>query len=102
LFAGGGVVSAIDGLLGAILGAPALPGARCRGRPHLFDEPGGREDPAVVAARQAQALGLCGRCPALAACSAWFESLPPRERPGGVIAGRVHTWGTTTRRREAM
>ena len=32
---------------------------------------------------------LCRVCRALDACGEWFESLPPEERPEGVIAGRV-------------
>jgi hypothetical protein len=76
-----------NGLLTALAGAPALPGARCRGKPHLFDEGRPDEPDDVVAARHAQALGLCQRCPALDACAQHFASLPPRKRPGGVVAG---------------
>ncbi|HPY26393.1 MAG TPA: hypothetical protein PLK19_18990 [Mycobacterium sp.] len=60
----------IVGLLLAV-GAPALPGARCRGRAHLFDEPE-------------------QHCPALTACAAWLASLPARHRPAGVVAGRTY------------
>lgn len=87
-------------LLAALAAAPALPGALCRGRPHLFDEANPGEADHVVQARQAQALSLCGRCPSLTRCEDWFESLPPRKKPGGVIAGRLHTWQTTTRNRK--
>lgn len=85
-------------LVGALVGAPLLPGARCRGRHHLFDEAGPGEADEVVAARHAQALALCGGCPALQPCRAWFDRLKPRERPGGVIAGKLHKWQTSTRR----
>jgi hypothetical protein len=77
-------------LLAAIAGAPALHGARCRGKGHLFDEAAPNEDPEVVAARHAQAIGLCSRCPSLTRCTEWFEALPPRKRPPGVVAGQVH------------
>jgi WhiB family redox-sensing transcriptional regulator len=84
-----------DGRLRALLGqrvqagagAPALPGARCRGRPHLFDEQRPDEDDANAAARHTQALALCNRCPALTPCQSWFASLSPRKRPAGIVAG---------------
>ena len=79
----------IVGLLLAV-GAPALPGARCRGRAHLFDEPEQGEPAELVEQRHAQALGLCRHCPALTACAAWFDTLPPRQRPAGVVAGRTY------------
>lgn len=79
----------IVGLLLAV-GAPALPGARCRGRAHLFDEPEPGEPAELVEQRHAQALGLCQHCSALTACAAWFDTLPPRQRPAGVVAGRIH------------
>jgi WhiB family redox-sensing transcriptional regulator len=83
-------MSNFDTLLAAIAGAPALHGARCRGKSHLFDgaEPG--ENPATVAARHAQALGLCERCTALARCADWYGDLPKRKRPPGVVAGQVN------------
>ena len=77
-------------LFGALSGIPALPGARCIGRWALFDAREEREDPTVVRDRHEQALGLCRLCPALADCTAWFESLPRGKRPQGVIAGRVY------------
>jgi hypothetical protein len=79
----------LDDILAAVGAAPALPGAKCRGRHHLFDPAGLSEDPNTVAARHALALSLCEHCPALARCEAWLESLPPRRRPHGVIAGTV-------------
>ena len=77
-------------LFGALGVIPALPGARCRGRHHLFDEPRPGEDEHAAQERHAQALGLCARCPAAERCREWFESLPPRNRPRGVVAGTVN------------
>ncbi|MDQ1304501.1 MAG: WhiB family transcriptional regulator, redox-sensing transcriptional regulator [Actinomycetota bacterium] len=79
----------IVGLLLAV-GAPALPGARCRGRAHLFDEPEPGEPAEQVDQRHAQALGLCQHCPSLTASAAWLASLPARHRPAGVVAGRTY------------
>ena len=80
-----------DSLLAAIAGAPALVGARCRGKSHLFDEAQPGEHPEVVAQRHNQALGLCGRCEAADRCREYFDSLPRRKQPPGVIAGRVNS-----------
>ena len=85
-----------SGFVGALAGCPTLPGARCRGRPHLFDEQRPDEPADTVQARHTQALSLCNRCPALEDCRAWFATLKPRQRPGGVIAGRIHHWHNTT------
>jgi hypothetical protein len=38
----------------------------------------------------AAATELCTWCPALTRCSAYVESLPPKKRPAGVIAGQIH------------
>ena len=77
----------LDALLMSIAGAPALPGARCRGRHHLFDCRGEHEGDATVAARHRQARGLCERCPSLEACRAWVGGLHARKRPPSVVAG---------------
>jgi hypothetical protein len=82
-------MSQLESLLDAIGAAPALPGARCRRRHHLFDEAAPGEDPHPVAARHAQAIGLCSHCPAARRCAAWFDSLKPSKRPRGVVAGQV-------------
>lgn len=82
-------MTALDGILGALLGAPALPGARCRGRSHVFDPAAHDEDPEVVQQRHTQAVGLCERCPSLNACTDWVASLKPAQRPLGVVAGQV-------------
>lgn len=78
-------------LLSSLAGSPSLPGARCRGRHHIFDPAALGENPDTVAARHAQALGLCSRCPSLTRCAEWLESLPPKRRPLGVTAGQIHT-----------
>ena len=82
----------LDSMLGALLGAPALPGAKCRRRHRLFDEPAAGEPPEQVRQRHEMALRLCGVCPARRACEDWLvNKLSPRDRPYGVIAGRVRT-----------
>jgi WhiB family redox-sensing transcriptional regulator len=86
-------MSTLNQLLLALAGAPALPGARCRNRGALFDPPAPREAPATFAARHRQAIGLCAGCPALSACQTWFIGLPKRQRPQGVVAGRVRGVG---------
>ena len=80
---------ALDHLLAAIRSAPALPGARCRGRSHLFDPQHPQERPEATDARHVQALGLCSLCPSLVPCREWVDGLPQRRRPLGVVAGRV-------------
>jgi hypothetical protein len=79
----------LDALLDAIGAAPCLPGARCRGRSALFDPPVKGEDPGTVAARHAQAVGLCSHCPSINRCTDWSDSLKPSKRPPGVTAGRI-------------
>lgn len=81
----------LDVLLAVIGAAPALPGARCRGRSHLFDGGPAGEDDEIRAARIEQALGVCHRCPALTDCRRWHDALPVSRRPVGVVAGRVNT-----------
>ena len=73
----------------AAVGCPALPGARCRGKPHLFDEAAPDEALEVVDQRHRQALALCQRCPSLDHCKAWFEGLRPSQRPAGVVGGEI-------------
>jgi hypothetical protein len=80
---------AFDMLISALAGIPCLPSSRYRGRHALFDEAAPGEDAETVAYRQTQAIALCSRCPALARCEDWFDALPPRKRPAGVIAGQL-------------
>jgi len=82
-------VTSMSGLLAALAGAPSLPGARCRGRHVLFDEAAPGESVTTTDARQRQAVAMCQRCPSLARCSTWLASLPPPNRPPGVVAGRI-------------
>jgi Transcription factor WhiB len=70
------------GLFDALAGVPRLPGAACCGRWKLFDS----DDQADIAA----ATEICSRCPALSLCTEWVASLPPKHRPSGVVAGRIH------------
>lgn len=84
-------MTALHHLLEALAAAPSLPGARCRGRHHLFDEAAPNEASEVVEQRHAQVLGLCSRCPAADRCRAWFNALPARHRPHGVVAGQLRT-----------
>lgn len=77
-------------LLAAIGVAPSFPGAKCRGRHHLFDEAAKDEPPEIVAQRHTQALRLCRQCTALAGCQRWFDGLPLRDQPRGVIAAQIH------------
>ena len=88
---GGPTVSATwSEILGALQGIPALPGAACIGRHTLFDEQHPEESTGEARTRYAAAVAVCTGCPALDPCAAWFDSLRPRDRPTGVIAGRVH------------
>ena len=82
-------MSDLADLLAGLAGAPALPGARCRGRSHLFDEANSDESADIVAARHRQALDLCGRCPSRQRCGDWLLTLTPAKRPTGVVAGRI-------------
>lgn len=88
------MTAALADVLEALGGIPALPGARCRGRHQLFDatihsDRGGPT--ARVNDARRDALAVCASCPALEPCRTWVNSLPPRRRPHGVVAGTVHT-----------
>lgn len=76
--------------LAAMLGPlPKLPGALCRGRSRWFDEAEAGEDLAAVVERHERAAALCQLCPVLDPCTRWAASLPPRQRPPGVLAGTI-------------
>lgn len=79
-------MSQLDTLLLALAGAPALPGARCRGRSHLFDGSDGPDGE-----RTRQAAQLCRGCPALERCRTWADEQRDRDLDG-VIAGRLFTY----------
>lgn len=68
---------------------PPLRGAACTGKWGLFDPRPSGESEKAAAERHQKAVELCAGCPALAACQAWVEALPARERPLGVVAGRL-------------
>lgn len=71
-----------ESLTAALAGTPDLSGARCAGRSQWWDEV---DDAEIVDYTRSQ----CQTCPALTACAAWLETLPPRLKPCGVVAGKV-------------
>jgi hypothetical protein len=71
-----------------MLKIPRLEDARCKGRWDLFDPPAD-SDPDDLAYANAAAAQECEQCPAMEACLRWIEGLPKRERPTGIVAGRV-------------
>jgi hypothetical protein len=75
-------VSALDELLSALAGVPAMPGALCRGQWAIFDE---ANDPGAIEA----AIEICNLCPEMSRCGEWLDSLPQRQRPQGVVAGAL-------------
>jgi hypothetical protein len=81
-------VSGVGALLTA-LSVPTLTGAKCKGKHTIFDPPerGGVSRSQVM--NQERALRMCRRCPCLAECRRFYDSLPARQRPTGVVAGRV-------------
>ena len=93
-------MSTLDHLIATFAGAPALPGARCRGRHHLFDPAATGEDPDAVEQRHTKALGLCEHCPSLRPCRDWLQSLPRQKKPDGVIAGQIRIANRRGRLRE--
>jgi hypothetical protein len=95
-------MSTLQPLLDAIGAAPVLPGAKCRGRHHLFDPAAPDEASETVDQRHSQAIGLCFRCPSLNRCADWWSGLPKRKRPPGVVAGQVHQPKSAGRPRKAV
>lgn len=83
-------MSQLDQLLYVITAAPDLPGAACRHMWAAFDPAEHGEDREDVEHRHQVALRLCRTCPALGSCRTWFDALPRRQRPLGVVAGRVN------------
>lgn len=72
-------MTAFDDLLAALVNVPRLDGAACTDDPPLFDDE----------RRASAAVAVCNGCPALEACRAWVNNLPPSKRPHGVVAGKV-------------
>lgn len=73
--------------------APALPDAACVNHWRLFDSTisaskGNRS--AELEDARTEALAVCMTCPALQPCRQWLNTIPPRRRPSGVIAGQVN------------
>lgn len=77
-------MSAWDDLASTLAGVPLLEGARCKGRPERFDVDIRSDREAID-----WAVFTCGACPALRKCRGWGDSLPPRQRPSGVVAGQL-------------
>ncbi|SBS77292.1 hypothetical protein MHPYR_410002 [uncultured Mycobacterium sp.] len=76
--------------LTAIATAPKLIDAGCRGSTDFdVDHDCDGEPPEAREDRLRRAVAACNACPALDACTAWFDGLSPRQRPTGVVAGRV-------------
>jgi len=83
-------------VLAELAAAPNLTAAACAGQWDLYDRtdqatatgPAGAEE---VAQARAEALRICAGCPELDPCGNWLDSLPPRQRPLGVVAGRINT-----------
>lgn len=67
--------------------SPELPGAVCvdAGAREVFD----RATDTRISGAVDEAAWACARCPALAACRAWVQGLPPGQRPRGVVGGLV-------------
>jgi Transcription factor WhiB len=73
----------LAGLIEAIHdGVPDLERGLCIGQWDLFDD---TEDPAAVD----QAIELCSQCSVRTRCAEWVNSLTPRRRPLGVVAGEI-------------
>jgi hypothetical protein len=75
-------------LLAAILrDSVKLTGALCTHRHQLFDAEAGDQADREYAADRAKKM--CRRCPVLTDCRDWINSLPPSQRPAGVVAGQI-------------
>jgi hypothetical protein len=70
-----------------LVGTPHMPDAVCAGHAELFDPPEPSTGHTDTHERIRFALKLCRRCPELAACRNWLNSLPPNRRPSGIVAG---------------
>lgn len=72
----------VEVIAAVLRGAPSLPGARCKGRPDIWDE-------VEHAEIREYATNQCLTCPALQPCRTWVDTLKPSQRPIGVIAGEI-------------
>jgi hypothetical protein len=89
------MITPLDELLREVAHSiPHLPGARCRGQHQIFDE---TDDPDTIEA----CLYVCERCPVLADCQAFVDSLKPSQRPRGVCAGKLRRDPRTRRKAAA-
>lgn len=76
--------------LDTIAAAPRLDGAACKGSTDFdVDHDCDGEPPEAREDRLHRAVAACHGCPTLDACADWLDGLSPRQRPTGVIAGRV-------------
>ncbi|UGU08153.1 hypothetical protein LTQ56_05625 [Mycobacterium intracellulare subsp. intracellulare] len=76
--------TAWEDIAGALAGVPLLEGARCKGRPERFDLDVRSDRESID-----WATYTCGACPALRKCRRWVDRLDTRQRPSGVVAGRL-------------
>lgn len=73
-----------------IRSAPDLRGALCAGSDRWdYDLDQAGETPTERTERLERAVAICRRCPVLAQCRSWVETLPPSKRPTGVVGGRL-------------
>jgi WhiB family redox-sensing transcriptional regulator len=73
----------------SLRGMPRLPGALCRNHSDLFDPPEHGVDHTDTRERLSFAIRVCCCCPALSACRRWVDSIDPKDRPPGVVAGQT-------------
>lgn len=71
-------------LLGAAAAAPRMPDAACWGETWMADVEIRSSRGTIDAA-----IDVCLSCPAMQRCAAWLDSLPPDQKPAGVVAGRL-------------
>lgn len=76
-------------LFAELSAVPRLEGALCRGHSALFDPADTDDDKDDTKSRLRFAIKTCHWCPALSECRSWLNSLPRRQRPRGVVAGRI-------------
>ncbi len=82
-----GPVPAVPAALAALLAAPDLTGALCRGRDPWWDDNVAGEGLAARSRRLLAAVAACRGCPVLAKCAQLLPELP--RSTSGVWAGQV-------------